>query len=256
MTTSQHRLALRKRSTRRGFTLIELLVVISIISLLVAVLLPALSSARQAAKGVSCLSNHRQVGLLLGNYNADHDAFMPPAFTDAYGTGDFNSGWMTVLGKLYLSGSSFPDRSDDVKKSYDSLYAPFQCPSRDDTEATVWSGIPPVYSYGYNSRVAKYYDRPNDSGAIGPKHWTRIDEAWLDTWIMADTNTPKAPIFWEDNVTTPSNPVGWYLDHPSWGFDRHSGNLNRLAADFSAAAQAPDPTKQILGTYMLTPKHE
>ena len=57
----------------RGFTLIELLVVISIIALLIAVLLPALSKARETAQQVQCLSNQRQVYIGLLTYAGDND---------------------------------------------------------------------------------------------------------------------------------------------------------------------------------------
>ena len=62
---------------RHGFTLIELLVVISIIALLIALLLPALRSARTAAQAVACLSNQRQIGIALHNYDVDSGSLPP-----------------------------------------------------------------------------------------------------------------------------------------------------------------------------------
>src|SRR5699024_2862855 len=66
-------------STRKcnGFTLIELLVVITIISILVAILLPALQAARRAAQSLQCMSNQRQVGLVWQMYLNDHDGQFP-----------------------------------------------------------------------------------------------------------------------------------------------------------------------------------
>src|SRR5206468_2743478 len=75
-----------QRITSKAFTLVELLVVIGIIALLLSILLPVISKARQSAVSLKCLSNLRQMGLAYNMYTGEHHQYLPYPTTTLKGT--------------------------------------------------------------------------------------------------------------------------------------------------------------------------
>ncbi|MBA3481831.1 MAG: DUF1559 domain-containing protein [Pirellulales bacterium] len=88
-----------------GFTLVELLVVIAIIGVLVALLLPAVQSARESARRNTCLNNVKQIGVALQNYYSAHNAFPPGA--DSLPNGDTGHAWSGYI-LPYLEQGNLP----------------------------------------------------------------------------------------------------------------------------------------------------
>jgi prepilin-type N-terminal cleavage/methylation domain-containing protein len=82
---------------QRGFTLVELLVVIAIIGVLVALLLPAVQSAREAARRLQCSNKLKQLGLAFHNYHDTLKVFPPQVLSRAASTGGRPWGWGLLI---------------------------------------------------------------------------------------------------------------------------------------------------------------
>ena len=121
---------------RRGFTLVELLVVIAIIGVLVALLLPAVQFAREAARRTQCSNNLRQIGIATHTFH-DTRRFLPPAFIGD--NSDTPNGWATwgALILPYLENSNQYAKWDVTRRAslqpaeaYQPTIKTYLCPSR------------------------------------------------------------------------------------------------------------------------------
>jgi prepilin-type N-terminal cleavage/methylation domain-containing protein/prepilin-type processing-associated H-X9-DG protein len=83
------------RNRWRAFTLVELLVVIGIIALLISILLPALTKAKDSANTVACLSNIRQLGAAAMNYSAEHKGYIIPVGNSKVGGSSYF--WCNIM---------------------------------------------------------------------------------------------------------------------------------------------------------------
>lgn len=233
-------------SRRVAFTLIELLVVISIISLLIALLLPVLGNARKAARSISCLSNLRTLGQVLAIYQTDFDDWTPGGI-DPYGYPIPTTYSTTWIGKV---GYAYNKSPGELKSWLENPRNPLACPSH-SFYSKVGSGsfsntnYLKYGSYGWNMLMLGANDSRHDwwqhylrPSMVTYSPSTRV--LFFDTWgINPNTNAPRLSGY----ASYPSNfnnstSYYYYLDY-GMTFT-HAGASNALWYDSHASTADRD----------------
>ncbi|GIW96332.1 MAG: prepilin-type N-terminal cleavage/methylation domain-containing protein [Pirellulaceae bacterium] len=167
---------------RCAFTLVELLVVIAIIGVLVALLLPAVQAAREAARRIQCANNLKQLGLAVHLYADTWKRFPPSAVVDLSVTLTGNNVSWGVHGRIlpFIEREDLGSRIDlaaawDGQMVIDNVRIPiFSCPSdaRGRDVRDTGAGKPRLYptSYGFNLGTYFVYDPARNLGGSGFSH--------------------------------------------------------------------------------------
>ncbi len=205
-----------------GFTLIELLVVIAIIAILAAMLLPALSRAREQARSASCMNNLRQVGIVYQMYASDHNGLAP---VGTYFDIDCCGGWT-----VHEPGLNFAHQAGYIDTAGRNVYVcPSWQPHRWSSRWNTYGILRPAgtaYTEGTDGWMRRTHDSNPDMLGSHPLNY--------EFFRMWNLKNPTEFILLTDSILTSSRTqyATWVAHSAADGpHFRHNNRANAAFAD-------------------------
>lgn len=218
------------QSRIKPFTLIELLVVIAIIAILAAMLLPALSAARERARTASCTSNLKQLGIAYGMYLGDNKDYFCFNINSAPG----NVAWNPLMGSCLTNGGclgAYLPTGNVYKNDYQVIggyrvisatevrVSTFMCPSVEAPKANATRGY--YYRYSQNAYITPSVTADKQINGYNPP--INAGQINFPSSLMVFMDSGK------DNNTVSNNSIAW--TGANFGL-RHANGANVLHADW------------------------
>jgi len=218
---------------RAAFTLIELLVVIAIISVLAAMLLPALGRAKAQARMATCIHNCKQIGLMVHLYAEEYNDYLPPLRMDVPWPGNnIDNRFLFTSILVYMGNGWYSSQQGSLKVKTDVFWCPESTkPWTEDPLRGYYSifAIPRI-SYGVNHSTMGIISNPPlvpDPPYGFPRRAVRKPDRWI---VLADgVNAILAE--WTDYPGSMSD------NRPA--YERHNGRANLLLLDGHVESAKP-----------------
>lgn len=242
--------ALRKRaSTRFAFTLVELLVVIAIIGILVGLLLPAVQSAREATRRMSCSNNMKQIALAMHNYESTHKK-LPPAWVDWDGlwADPIHVAHANVAVLPFLEGGAAESRYDyNVRWDHagnaemaTKMPVAYQCPSNPEAGVVESSSGFQTADYAHIRSDTGWITDPTPNRSMFEQNEIRkfrdVTDGLSNT-ILQYESAGRSALYVHGRLA--NSPTWWTPEYRSWAGHLNSGWLYPYTVDLDPTTGDP-----------------